>query len=164
MTDSADARPALRIGDAERDAMMSALREHYAQGRLTLDELEERLDRTLAARTVEDLARIDADLPVLPGHPRRRTPAASAPEGRNGWHGHPWPAPPWAWPHHPHVHRHRPPVFAFVLLLLLVLTVMGVGGWGVVFLMIGIWKVGLFHRLLHRHGPPSLPRRHRPYA
>ena len=41
----------LRIGDAERDATMAQLREHFAAGRLTFDELTERIDLTLAAKT-----------------------------------------------------------------------------------------------------------------
>src|SRR5688500_15480168 len=53
----------LRIGDAERDETMAALREHYAQGRLTREELDERLDLALTARTAGDLSRVTADLP-----------------------------------------------------------------------------------------------------
>ncbi|GAA3081594.1 DUF1707 SHOCT-like domain-containing protein [Streptosporangium carneum] len=53
----------LRIGDAERDAAMDALREHYAQGRLTHEELDERLELVLSARTGRDLAAVGADLP-----------------------------------------------------------------------------------------------------
>lgn len=53
----------LRIGDAEREHTMAALREHYALGRLTHEEFEERLDQTLAAKTSGDLAAVSADLP-----------------------------------------------------------------------------------------------------
>ncbi|MFD0471913.1 DUF1707 domain-containing protein [Nonomuraea thailandensis] len=53
----------LRIGDAEREQTMAALREHFAQGRLTHEELDERLDRSLAAKTARDLAQVTADLP-----------------------------------------------------------------------------------------------------
>ncbi|MFI9554343.1 DUF1707 domain-containing protein [Nonomuraea endophytica] len=53
----------LRIGDAERERTMASLREHFAQGRLNHEELDERLDRTLAARTARDLTAITADLP-----------------------------------------------------------------------------------------------------
>lgn len=58
--------PELRIGDAERDAAAASLREHYAQGRLTLDELNERLDASFAARTQGQLDKISADLPHSP--------------------------------------------------------------------------------------------------
>jgi hypothetical protein len=54
---------ALRIGDAERDAAATDLGEHYAAGRLTLDELNERLDAVFSAKTFGQLARIMADLP-----------------------------------------------------------------------------------------------------
>jgi hypothetical protein len=54
---------ALRIGDAERDAAAADLGEHYVAGRLNLDELHERLDAVLAAKTFGQLTRIMADLP-----------------------------------------------------------------------------------------------------
>src|SRR5579871_4332589 len=41
----------LRIGDAERDAAMAQLREHFVAGRLTFDELTERIDAALVAKT-----------------------------------------------------------------------------------------------------------------
>jgi hypothetical protein len=56
--------PELRVSDADREHAATALREHLAQGRLTLDELAERLDRTYAARTRGELDAISADLPV----------------------------------------------------------------------------------------------------
>jgi hypothetical protein len=55
---------ALRIGDAERDAAAADLGEHYAAGRLTLDELHQRLDAVFAAKTFGQLARLMGDLPV----------------------------------------------------------------------------------------------------
>lgn len=55
----------LRIGDAERDAAMSQLREHFAAGRLTLDELTERIDFALAAKTQRQIEELMADLPRL---------------------------------------------------------------------------------------------------
>ena len=56
----------LRIGDADREAVANSLREHYAHGRLTLDEFQERLDATFAARTDLELGRITSDLPHTP--------------------------------------------------------------------------------------------------
>lgn len=53
----------LRIGDAERDKMTESLHEHFAQGRLTAEELDERLSAALAAKTVGELRSIDRDLP-----------------------------------------------------------------------------------------------------
>jgi hypothetical protein len=53
----------MRVGDAERDAAANELREHFASGRLTQDELNERLDRTFAAKTRADLSGLFTDLP-----------------------------------------------------------------------------------------------------
>ncbi len=53
----------LRIGDADREAAAEALREHYAHGRLTLDEFQQRLEQVFAAKTDRDLAAITRDLP-----------------------------------------------------------------------------------------------------
>jgi hypothetical protein len=57
----------IRVGDADRDATATQLREHYAAGRLTLDELNERLEQTFAARTGADLNAVMRDLPSLDG-------------------------------------------------------------------------------------------------
>jgi len=56
----------VRVGDADRDAIAAQLREHYADGRLTLDELNERLDHTFAAKTTADLDAVLRDLPHVP--------------------------------------------------------------------------------------------------
>ncbi|HWG00724.1 MAG TPA: DUF1707 domain-containing protein [Trebonia sp.] len=56
-------RHVLRIGDAERDAAAADLGEHYAAGRLTLDELHERLSQVFAAKTHGQLWKVMADLP-----------------------------------------------------------------------------------------------------
>jgi hypothetical protein len=53
----------VRVGDAEREATAAQLREHFADGRLTLDELNERLDQTFAAVTKADLNTVTRDLP-----------------------------------------------------------------------------------------------------
>jgi hypothetical protein len=54
----------IRVGDAEREAVASQLREHYADGRLTLDELNERLDQAFAAKTRAELLMVTRDLPA----------------------------------------------------------------------------------------------------
>jgi Domain of unknown function (DUF1707) len=56
----------LRIGDAERDAAMAQLREHFVAGRLTFDELTERIDLALLAKTQRHIDRLMADLPRPP--------------------------------------------------------------------------------------------------
>jgi DNA-binding MarR family transcriptional regulator len=57
--------PGVRAGDADRDAAAAALGEHFAQGRLTLEELNARLDATLAATTHGELSEAARDLPDL---------------------------------------------------------------------------------------------------
>jgi DNA-binding MarR family transcriptional regulator len=63
--------PAARVSDADRDAAAAALGEHFAQGRLTLDELCARLDATLTASTYGELSQVSLDLPDLPVRPAR---------------------------------------------------------------------------------------------
>jgi alkyl hydroperoxide reductase subunit AhpF len=57
--------PDLRAGDADREATAAALVEHFAQGRLTLDELIARLDATFAATMQSEIAETTRDLPHL---------------------------------------------------------------------------------------------------
>ena len=67
--------PGMRAGDADRDAAAAALSEHFAHGRLTLDELAARLDATLTATTYGELSQVTWDLPVPPapaGSSRRK--------------------------------------------------------------------------------------------
>jgi Domain of unknown function (DUF1707) len=53
----------LRVGDAEREAVAGELREHYAQGRLSLEDFNQRIDAAYAARTRADLDKLTRDLP-----------------------------------------------------------------------------------------------------
>ena len=55
--------PEPRIGDADREAAVTTLGEHYAAGRLNKDEFDERADRAWTARTASDLWPLFADLP-----------------------------------------------------------------------------------------------------
>ncbi|HLG92091.1 MAG TPA: DUF1707 domain-containing protein [Acidimicrobiales bacterium] len=59
----------LRASDADRDQVASELREHCAAGRVTVEELSERLDQVFRARTFGDLASVMHDLPPLGQHP-----------------------------------------------------------------------------------------------
>jgi hypothetical protein len=58
----------MRVGTAEREAIAAELREHYASGRLTLDELNERLEAAFAAKTRADLTAVMRDLPSAGSH------------------------------------------------------------------------------------------------
>lgn len=53
----------LRIGDAERDSAVERLGEHFAAGRLSKDEFEERSAKVTAARYDDDIRPLFADLP-----------------------------------------------------------------------------------------------------
>ena len=53
----------IRVGDADRERVTARLREHFAEGRLTSEELDERITAALSAKTVGDLRRVMADLP-----------------------------------------------------------------------------------------------------
>ncbi|MEP7024868.1 MAG: DUF1707 domain-containing protein, partial [Actinomycetota bacterium] len=53
----------LRVGDVERDAAAERLRESYAQGRLTMEEFNDRLSAALAATTQRELSQLTMDLP-----------------------------------------------------------------------------------------------------
>ena len=55
--------PEMRASDADRDRVAGALREHCAVGRITQDELEERLEATFTARTLGELEQVTKDLP-----------------------------------------------------------------------------------------------------
>jgi len=70
-----------RAGDAEREAVTGQLREHYAAGRLTIDEFRARLDRAYSAITVSDLGRVTADLPAVQGPAAARGGTGAAPPG-----------------------------------------------------------------------------------
>ncbi len=61
--------PALRASDADRERAADALRTAAGDGRLTMEELAERLQLAYAARTRDDLERLVADVSVLaPAH------------------------------------------------------------------------------------------------
>jgi DNA-binding transcriptional ArsR family regulator len=63
--------PGIRAGDADREAAAAALGEHFAQGRLTLEELSARLDAVLTATTHGELSQATLDLPDLTVKPVR---------------------------------------------------------------------------------------------
>jgi hypothetical protein len=71
----------LRISDTERHQVAEILREAAGEGRLDLDELDQRLEQTYAARTYADLVPITLDLPAHPHQsPVPARPAAASPQ------------------------------------------------------------------------------------
>src|SRR4029453_569455 len=53
----------LRIGDAERDRAITSLGDHFAAGRLSTEEFEERVDQAIRARFNDELEPLFVDLP-----------------------------------------------------------------------------------------------------
>jgi uncharacterized protein DUF1707 len=154
----------LRVGDAERDEVAVALHDHFAQGRLTRDELDERLEVALSATTVGDLREVTRD---LPGPHTGSGPRQTEPEAQTG--PGPWGGPSWAphgrrqrhWPgHHRHVHGHRGPGFQLAPLLLGIVLIAVIASGpgsvplsGIVKSVLLVWLVlaVLRHLLHHRH-------------
>lgn len=116
----------IRASDADREHATARLREHFAAGRLTSGELDERISAALNAKTYGELRQVMTDLPE---------PAPAAPRAAR----HPYPAaPPW-------MARRRGPRFLPVMLLALLTALLLPGGhW----LFLGIFPVLLVLWLL----------------
>ena len=67
----------IRVSDAERNAVAELLGQHYADGRLDQAEFDDRVGRTMAAKTRGDLAGLFDDLPDT-------GPAGAGPAGTAG--------------------------------------------------------------------------------
>ena len=120
----------MRIGDLERESAARALGEHFAAGRLTKEEFDERADRAWKARTGAELRPLFADLPAP--HPGTRM--TSAPSGASA-------------PSRP-AGRRFPVVPVFLLALGLVLLTHAPGA--VILLLLGVWWLTASMRL-RRH-------------
>ncbi|HTZ25162.1 MAG TPA: DUF1707 domain-containing protein [Streptosporangiaceae bacterium] len=57
----------LRASDADRERVADVIRQAAGEGRLTMEELDERLDAVYAAKTYAELEPITRDLPQVPG-------------------------------------------------------------------------------------------------
>ncbi len=71
----------LRVSDADRDQVAEVLRDAAGQGRLTLDELDQRLENAYAAKTYADLETVTRDLPA----PGTAASAGTAPGATTGF-------------------------------------------------------------------------------
>lgn len=134
----------IRASDADREHVTARLREHFAAGRLTSDELDDRISAALNAKTYGELRQLMGDLPE---------PALAAP----GAAQHPYPAaPPW-------MVRRRGPRFLPVMFPVLLAALLLPGGhwlfFGVFQVLLVFWLlaclVGIFassrHHRHHRH-------------
>jgi hypothetical protein len=139
----------IRVSDADRDHVTARLRDHFAEGRLTPVELDERISAALNATTFGDLRRVMADLPgPVPVPPA----AAQRPQGA----GPPWTA-----------RRHGPRLLPIALLVLLTALLVPGGGWllfafiklillfWLVTCLAGIIFAGWFRRRMRRYRGPG---------
>jgi Domain of unknown function (DUF1707) len=80
---AAAGRDRLRVGHADREQVIEALKAAFVHGRLTKAELDTRAGQALSARTYADLAALTADIPAAPSDPPAAAPARpSAPARR----------------------------------------------------------------------------------
>ena len=56
----------IRASDRERESVVDVLRDAYTDGRLTLEEFEQRTSAAYASKTWSDLRELTGDLPVEP--------------------------------------------------------------------------------------------------
>lgn len=61
-----DRLPSVRVSDDERQVMADVLRAHFAEGRLSVEEFEDRIGLVFEAKTRGDLELLTADLPAPP--------------------------------------------------------------------------------------------------
>jgi len=150
----------IRVSDADRDRVTTRLREHFGEGRLTQDELNERISAALNAKTVGDLRRVMADLPE-PAPLTQHASWAGPHGGRPQWGGPHWAGPRWGGP--PWMARRRGPRLLPLLLIALFAVLLVHGGGWVLFgffqvlllfwlaTMVGGIIFGLIHRRAHRY-------------
>ncbi|MET9691289.1 DUF1707 domain-containing protein [Streptomyces sp. NPDC006514] len=80
--------PELRASDADRDRVVERLRDAVAEGRLDMEEFEERLDAAYKSRTYAELEPLTRDLPAPAGGPLGGPATAAEPwTGRIGGGG-----------------------------------------------------------------------------
>lgn len=105
----------LRVSDADRDAALAELSEHFQAGRITHEEFDERSGRALQARTGDDLRELFTDLPGP------QAPGSGATAGGTPPSGPPLPRPERA----PLRARRRPPIPLIVIACVIALSVIG---------------------------------------
>lgn len=147
----------IRVSDADRERVTTRLRDHYAEGRLSAEEMEERITAALSAKTAGDLRRVMADLPEPepaglggPGGP------VAAP----GWRGPGWAGPGWRGP----VMVRRGPRFLPLVLVALIAAIAIPGAGFVLFAFLkivlllwlvaclaGMFAAARFARRVRRH-------------
>jgi hypothetical protein len=139
---------AVRVGHAEREAAAAVLQRHFAEGRLTWDELDERLGAAYAARVQPELDALFSDLPraaaapaQIPFAPPIKRPSAE-------------------------LDLPRPVIFAVCFAAVVGAVLLGVFDLapGIVFLPVLAFVLLRKHQVAQRHTQPSAPRLGNPYA
>jgi hypothetical protein len=125
--------PELRIGDAEREAALSSLGEHFAAGRLTKEEYDERAEQVWRARTRSGLDPLFADLPPTGGAGARIPAPAAQSRGSRG-------------------RSRRFPLLPVLLVAVGVAVLVG-SPWPVLFVVAGLWWAGAAFRRQAHHRP-----------
>ena len=75
-------QPRMRAGDKERHRVVEQLGKHFGEGRLTVDEFDERVVRAHASVYLDELPTLTADLPGdQPQRPRPTRPRMPKPAG-----------------------------------------------------------------------------------
>src|SRR3954447_9791204 len=76
-----DLQPRMRAGDKDRQHVVELLGKHFGDGRLTVEEFDERVVRAHAAVHLDELPALPADLPseAPPPRPPQRRPAGRPP-------------------------------------------------------------------------------------
>lgn len=73
--------PNLRAADADRERIAERLRKSHAEGRLDMDEFQERLERCYEAKTIGQLRELVRDLPRETQQVQQRSPGGLIPWG-----------------------------------------------------------------------------------
>lgn len=136
----------IRASDADRDKVVDMLRGAYAEGRLSLEEFDERTTAAYAAKTWSALRELTADLPAGAGMAGPGLPAAGIPPG-----------PPGFGPGGPPPGDRR--FFPVPLVPIAVLAFLALGGHAVMLIPI-IVIVFVWVRMIsrhHHHGPDRRP-------
>ena len=135
----------MRVSDADRERVTARLREHFAEGRLSSEELDERVSAALSAKTFGDLRSAMTDLPD-PAPAVSQVPQSAPWAARRGavaWRG--------------------PRILPLAIIVLIAAVVIPGAGWlffaflkvvlllWLVTCLVGVFAAGRFRRHLRRH-------------
>ena len=127
-------RTPLRIGDADRDRAIAELGDHFAAGRLSTEEFEQRVDQAIKARFNDDLEPLFVDLPRTP-EPSMESGSIQRPDAHLAWSPVLW--------------------FAPLLVVCAVVAAVLLSAPWLVWMFLWLFLItGFFRRRRHHFGPP----------